>query len=84
MHDHFVKYQQIHLRPLTGYTRLPRSKFHNEWKSNQGNQDSSGNQKIVIQEQRQDTEHRQAQQRTYSNYDSTYKVTTVNEHLGLH
>ena len=32
--------------------------------NNQGNQDSSGNQKNVIQEQRPDMENRQIQQRT--------------------
>ena len=33
-------------------------------KSNQGNQDSSGNQKNVILEQRPDTENRQSKQKT--------------------
>ena len=40
------------------------SKVFIEFKSNQGNQDSSGNQKNVIQGQRSDMENRQKQQRT--------------------
>ena len=41
-------------------------------------QDSSGNQKNVIQVQRPDMENRHSQQRTYYNQNDTYRVTNVN------
>ena len=51
------------------------------YQSNQGNQSYSGNQKI--QGQRPDMENRHTQQRTQGNQNYTYKVTKVNEQLGL-
>ena len=43
-------------------------------KSNQGRQDSRGNQENVIKRQRPNTENRQTQQRTLSNFNNIYKV----------
>ena len=43
--------------------------------SNQGNQDSTGNQNNAIQGQRTDRKNRQTQQRTLSNQDNTHKAT---------
>ena len=60
-----------------------KSRFAN-LKSNQGNQDSSGNQKNVIQGQRPDIENRHTQQRTQNNQTNTYKVIKANEQLGHH
>ena len=53
------------------------------WKRNQGNQDSNGNLKNVIQGQRPKMEKRHKQQRTFNIQNNTYKVTKVNEQLGL-
>ena len=53
-------------------------------KNNQGNHDSSGNQKNANQRQRPDMENRKIQQRTQSKPHKTNKVTKVNEQLGLH
>ena len=44
-----------------------KNKVNEYWKRNQGNQDSSGNQKNVIQGHRPDTENRHTHQRTQSN-----------------
>ena len=52
-------------------------------KSNQGNQDFSGKQKNVIQRQRPDMENRHTEQRIQNNQINRYKVTKVNEQLGL-
>ena len=53
-------------------------------KSNQGNQNSSGNQKKVVYGQRSYIENIHTQQKTYNNQHKTYKVTIVNEQLRLH
>ena len=44
------------------------------YKNYQGNQNSSGNQKKVIQGQRPGIENRQTQQRTLNNQNNTYKA----------
>ena len=53
-------------------------------KSNEGNHDSGGNQKNVIQGQTPDIENSNTQQRTWSNQINMYRVSKVNEQLRLH
>ena len=53
-------------------------------KSNQGNKESNGNQKNAIQGQRPDIENWQTQERINNNQNNAYKVTNVNEQLGIH
>ena len=53
-------------------------------KSNQGNQDSSENQMNVIQAQTPEMENGHTQEWTQNNHNNTYKVTKVNEQLGLY
>ena len=53
---------------------------------NQGNQDSSGNQKNVIRGHSQNMENRHTQQQKKKNIkkqNNTYNVTKINEQLGL-